>query len=326
MAPLAGDADWRPTASRDALRLRADMLARTRAFFARRGVLEVETPLLSATTVTDLHLHSVPARLEGLGRTLWLQTSPEHAMKRLLAAGSGPIYQLARAFRDGEVGRRHNPEFTLLEWYRPGFDDHRLMDEVTALLAELLPARLRRLAEERWSYRALLHDRLGVDPLTGSNAQLRAAAGSGLPAGDLDRDDLLAFLLTHHVEPTLPADRLVFLHDFPPSQAALARLARDARGELVARRFEVYAGGVELANGFWELADADQQRRRFEHDLARRRERGLPEVAVDELLLAAIAAGLPDCAGVALGFDRLVMLAAGADRLDAVLAFPVDRA
>jgi elongation factor P--(R)-beta-lysine ligase len=319
-------ADWRPAASIAALRLRAELLARARDFFARRGVLEVETPVLCAAPVSDLHLHSVPVRLDGLDRTLWLQTSPEYAMKRLLAAGSGPIYQLARAFRDGEVGRRHNPEFTLLEWYRPGFDDHRLMDEVADLLSELLPDDLRRGGEERWTYRALFRDRLGLNPLADPDAALRRVAGPELPPGVDDRDELLAFLLTHRVEPTLPADRLVFLHEFPPSQAALARLATDQHGDPVGRRFEVYAGGVELANGFWELADAAEQRARFERDLEHRRARGLPAVPLDERLLAALDAGLPDCAGVALGFDRLAMLAAGADRLAAVLAFPVDRA
>jgi elongation factor P--(R)-beta-lysine ligase len=322
-------ADWRPAASLDALRLRADLLARTRAFFAARGVLEVETPLLAAAAVTDVHLASLSTRYAGAaggGRPLYLQTSPEYAMKRLLAAGAGAIFQFAKAFRDGEAGSRHNPEFTLLEWYRPGFDHHALMDEVDALLATLLgtpPA-------ERLSYRALFARHLGVDPLTASCPDLdRAAAERGLlapPFAPDDRDGRLDLLLSHLVEPRLPRDRPTFVFDYPASQAALARLRTDADGVVVAERFEAFAGGLELANGFHELTDAAEQRRRFAGDLARRRALGLPAVPLDERLLAALAAGLPDCAGVALGFDRLVMLAAGASSIQEVLAFPIDRA
>jgi elongation factor P--(R)-beta-lysine ligase len=323
-------ADWRPSASLQVVRLRADLLARTRAFFAARGVLEVETPLLAAAAVTDVHLASLSTRCQGAGAagggTLYLQTSPEYAMKRLLAAGAGAIYQLAKAFRDGEAGSRHNPEFTLLEWYRPGFDHHALMDEVDALLATLLGAP----PAERLSYRALFARHLGIDPLTASTSDLdRAAAKHGLlapPFAPDDRDGRLDLLLSHLLEPRLPHDRPTFVFDYPASQAALARLRTDAEGVVVAERFEVFAGGLELANGFHELTDAAEQRRRFESDLAHRRALGLPEPPIDERLLAALAAGLPDCAGVALGFDRLVMLAAGASSIDEALAFPIDRA
>jgi lysyl-tRNA synthetase class 2 len=323
-------ADWRPSAALDTLRLRARLLARTRAFFAARGVVEVETPQLSAATVTDLHLASLATVVSGAGRggrrTLYLQTSPEYSMKRLLAAGSGPIYQLARAFRDGEAGSRHNPEFTLLEWYRPGFDHHALMDEVEALLSELLGTA----AAERFSYRDLFRQHLGVDPLASPVADLdRAAAAGGIrsPAFETgDRDGRLDLLLSHLIEPRLARDRPTFVYDYPASQAALARLRTDPDGTAVAERFEVFAGGLELANGFHELADAAEQRRRFEADLARRRAAGLPEPPIDERLLAALAAGLPDCAGVALGFDRLVMLAAGVRTIAEVIAFPLDRA
>jgi lysyl-tRNA synthetase class 2 len=317
---------WRPTASLDALALRADLLAATRSFFRERGVLEVETPLIGTATVTDVHLDSIVVRARAVDRPRFLQTSPEYAMKRLLAAGSGPIYQIARAFRDGESGSRHNPEFTLVEWYRPGFDDHRLMDEVEELLARLLPAARHAHAAERWSYRELFRDRLATDPLTDPLERLREVAGPEAPKPLEERDDLLAFLLSHRVEPTFPHDRLIFVHDFPASQAALARLAPDAEGETVARRFEVWAGGIELANGYWELTDAAEQRARFERDVAARKKRGLPSVPLDERLLAALEAGLPDCAGVALGFDRVVMLAAGETRIDGVLAFPFARA
>lgn len=317
--------DWRPSASLDTLRLRAAVLAKIRAFFAARGVLEVETPALSAATVTDLHLASLETRCraEAAGElTLYLQTSPEFAMKRLLAAGSGPIYQVARAFRDGEAGRRHNPEFTLLEWYRPGLDHHGLMDEMDALLGEVLGAA----PAERLSYGELFAGRLGIDPHRATGAELEAAARAAgfTDALDLERDAWLDLLLSVVLEPGLGRGRPTFLYDFPASQAALARV-RPGPPPL-AERFEVYVEGMELANGFHELTDAAEQRHRFERDLERRRERGLPEVPIDHRLLAALAAGLPPCAGVALGVDRLVMLAAGVSSLAEVVAFPIDRA
>ena len=255
-------------------------------------------------------------------RTRYLQTSPEYAMKRLLAAGSGAIYQICKVFRDGERGRRHNPEFTMLEWYRPGFDHHRLMDEVDALLQAVLGAA----AAERISYADAFRRHAGIDPHAASDGELRsrvAALGvSGI--AELDRDDLLNLLLTHTVEQRLGVSRPTFLFDYPASQAALARIRPG--DPPVAERFEVFIDGVELANGFHELADPDEQRRRFAADLEERRRRGLPEVAVDERLLAALAAGLPDCAGVALGVDRLVMLKAGTRNIADVIAFPIDRA
>lgn len=319
--------DWQPSASPEALRLRARLLAAVRAFFAERGVLEVETPVLGAATVTDPHLHS-PATASGR----YLQTSPEYHMKRLLAAGSGPIYQLARAFRDGEAGRRHNPEFTLLEWYRPGFDHHRLMDEVEELLAATLGERLPAPKAERLPYAEAFRRHAGVDPFADPPGRLAEAARSagGGRAPDLgdDRDAWLDLLMATVVGPALGRERPAFVHDFPASQAALARVRGPASegGPAVAERFELFVGRMELANGFHELTDPAEQRRRFERDLARRRDRGLPEPQVDERLLAALEAGLPDCAGVALGFDRLVMLAAGAGSIGEVLAFPADRA
>jgi len=324
----APGADWRPGAALSVLRQRARLLEKTRRFFAERGVLEVETPLLSAAGVTDLHIHSFRTRYRGPGaphgRELWLQTSPEYAMKRLLAAGAGPIYQVARAFRDGESGPVHNPEFTLLEWYRPGYDHHALMDEVDLLLAELLgtpPA-------QRLSYAAAFTRHLGVDPHRATPDELVSAARErgldGVGLAPDDRDGWLALLLTHAVEPRLDTGRPTFLYDFPASQAALARI-RPGDPPL-AERFEVYAGGLELANGYHELRDAREQRARFERDLELRRERGLPEPPLDERLLAALEAGLPDCAGVALGFDRLLLIAAGHVGLDEVLAFSLDRA
>jgi lysyl-tRNA synthetase class 2 len=326
--------DWRPTASMENLRLRAEVLARIRAFFADRDVLEVETPLLGSAPVTDLHLAAMSAVYRGpasdAGRRLWLQTSPEFAMKRLLAADSGPIYQLCRAFRDGEAGSRHNPEFTILEWYRPGWDHLRLMDEVAELLAEVpgdANGDAGRSSCEKLTYAEAFQRHVGIDPHTASTAELRARAASlldGPPDLADDRDGWLDLLLSHVIEPKLGWEGPAAIHDYPASQAALARMRPGPPP--VAERFEVWVRGVELANGYHELADAVEQRRRFEADLAARRAHGLPEVPIDERLLAALEDGLPECAGVALGVDRLVMLAAGADRIDEVIAFPVDRA
>ncbi len=311
---------WEPSAGFAALRRRAEVLARIRAFFAARSVIEVETPVLAAAGGTDIHLAPLHTDLAD-GRRLYLQTSPEFAMKRLLAAGSGPIYQLGRAFRDGEAGRRHNPEFTMLEWYRPGWDHRALMDEVDALLTEVLGTA----PGERMTYREAFRRHAGLDPFTAVDDELRArATGLGLDAGDVDRDGCLSLLLGAVVEPRLGRGRPTFLDDFPASQAALARIRP---GEPpVAERFEAYVEGVELANGYHELTDPAEQRCRFEVDLAERRRRGLPELPVDERLLAALEHGLPECAGVALGVDRLVMLACGAASLADVIAFPVDRA
>lgn len=336
MAPQAGGATWRPAAGLDALLKRAQILARIRAFFAERGVLEVETPVLAAAPVSDPHLQALSCRLDAPGgeRRLFLQTSPEYAMKRLLAAGSGPIYQVVRAFRDGEVSPLHNPEFTMLEWYRPGFDHHSLMDEMDGLLFATLGAE----PAERLAYGDVFRHRVGLDPHRAEGADLAAAAAArGIEVVGMDaaspKDDWLHLLMSHVVEPTLGlADageppRPTFLYDYPASQAALARVRRGQGVEpAVAERFEVYVAGVELANGFHELADVDEQRRRFVGDLEERRQRGLPAVPVDEHLLAALAHGLPDCAGVALGVDRLVMLASSAEHIGDVLAFPVDRA
>ncbi|QKT02866.1 EF-P lysine aminoacylase GenX [Ectothiorhodospiraceae bacterium 2226] len=319
--------DWRPSAPLATLQARARMLAGIRAFFAARDVLEVETPILARTGSPDLHLASLCTDYHGPhGGRLYLQTSPEYHMKRLLAAGSGPIYQVCKVFRDGEAGRLHNPEFTLLEWYRPGFDHHRLMDEVRDLVRALLGP----LDEERMTYRAAFQRALDLDPLQAPAAELAATAAAqgirvqGLEPTETARDAWLDLLLTHCVEPTLGRDTLTFLYEYPASQAALARLApHDPR---VAERFELYLHGVELANGFHELADAEEQGRRFAADNAARAAAGLPRVEPDERLLTALRAGLGDCAGVALGVDRLLMLAVGARALEEVVAFPVARA
>lgn len=325
--------NWRPVADGDTLRLRAELLAKTRAFFAAHAVLEVETPALSAAAVTDPHLFSFATPYSGPGprhgRMLYLHTSPEFPMKRLLAAGSGCIYQIAKVFRDGEAGRRHNPEFTLLEWYRVGFDHHQLMTEVAELVTMLLTGRLPLATAERLSYREIFQRHLKLDPHRVSVTELARCVEQcgismvpGMPMDDVD--PWLDLLLTHGIESRLGQGRLSFIYDYPASQAALARL-RPGDPPL-GERFELYVNGLELANGFHELGDAGEQRRRFEAENAARRAQGLPAMPMDENLLAALDAGLPDCAGVALGFDRLVMLAAGKAAIQDVIAFPADRA
>ena len=247
-------------------------------------------------------------------------------MKRLLAAGSGAIYQICKAFRDGEAGRSHNPEFTMLEWYRPGFDHHALMDEIDELLAVVLGAS----KADRLTYGKAFERHAGVDPHRASVEALRRAVeahGVELAGAEPEgRDGWLHLLMSHAVEPHLGRGRPSFVHDFPASQAALARVRppTEAGGVPLAERFEVYVEGVELANGFHELTDAGEQRRRFEHELEQRRRAGLQAVPLDERLLGALEAGLPACAGVAFGIDRLLMLRAGIDDLRRVISFPVD--
>jgi lysyl-tRNA synthetase class 2 len=321
--------DWRPTASLDTLRLRAELLARIRAFFTARDVLEVDTPALSCAASTDPALESFSTLYNGpgpAGASLYLHTSPEFPMKRLLAAGSGSIYQLCKVFRDGEFGARHNPEFTLLEWYRPGFDHLDLMDEVeqllTAVLANIAPLG----PVHHWTYRELFLQYAGIDPFTVSpgEMQILLQTGHGISCAALSADDLdgwLDLVMTHLIEPQLGAG-LVFVRDYPVSQAALARLRPGTPP--VAARFEVYLNGIELANGFYELTDGVEQRARFEKELERRRNSGLKAVSLDERLLSALDSGLPDCAGVALGVDRLMMIASGAESLHDVIAFPFD--
>lgn len=321
---------WRPGASIETLRARAELLARVRAFFQARGVLEVETPVLGRAGGTDPAIEPLACRYTGPGHprglTLYLQSSPEFFMKRLLAADAGPIYQVGKAFRDAEAGPRHNPEFTLLEWYRPGFDHYRLMDELAELVRTLLAPRS--LPERRLGYVELFRAYLDIDPLDAEPSRLAELAANrvagDLPAAeDMGRDDWLNLLVTHVIEPRLPRGELVFVTDYPASQAALARL--DPRDPRLARRFELYMDGLELANGFHELADAGEQGRRFEQDNLERRVRGRPELPSDRNLLAALEHGLPDCAGVAVGLDRLLMLKVGAASLDEVLSFSLPR-
>ena len=309
---------WRPSASINHLRERAQLLKKIRGFFASRDVLEVETPLLCRASVTDPHIHSIPAFSHH-----YLQTSPEYAMKRLLAAGSGSIYQISKAFRQDESGRFHNPEFTMLEWYRLGFDHHDLMDEMDELLQLVLNTRV----ADRKSYAEIFHTHLQLDPHQASVGELITCAKQNnlqIDAHIPDRDTWLQLLMSHLIEPQLGKEVPSFIYDFPASQAALARI--QPNNPNVASRFEVYVKGIELANGFHELQDATEQRNRFEKNLAERAELGQPEMPIDEFFLSALSHGLPDCAGVALGIDRLAMLASGCENISEVLSFDFARA
>ncbi len=315
--------NWKPTASIATLELRAAMLRAAREYFVATRALEVETPALSAAAVSDMHLASVTARACNQAR--FLHTSPEYAMKRLLAAGCGDIWQICKVYRDDESGRWHNPEFTLIEWYRVGIDHHSLMSDVERLIGAMLPPAKQFDRAERLSYREAVQLHAGVDAFVDPTAVLVArleSAGIEVPRnmGD-ERDACLDLIMSTLVGPALGRERLTFIYDYPASQAALAKV----RGP-VASRFEAYLDGIELANGFHELADANEQRARFEQDQRERAKRGLPVNPVDERFLAALEHGLPECSGVALGFDRLVMCATDARHLDEVLTFPFERA
>lgn len=323
-----------PPAPADAftgLRLRADLYLLIRGFFASRGVIEVETPIFSAGANTEPNIESFSVNYSGPlpnggSRQRWLRTSPEFALKRLLAQGLGDCYELGRVFRDGEAGRRHNPEFTLLEWYRIGWSHIDLASETCDLIERAMALVQRRPRRETHSYRALYRRAFGFDPFTASIEELQAPlADHGIEARDLSRDDWLDLLMTHRLQPEFEDDVLCILHGFPPSQAALARIVGQG-SDAVAARYEIYLGPSELANGYHELTDAAEQRTRFENDNHRRRARGQQELPIDEHLLAALASGLPDCAGVALGIDRLLMEMLDTRSIADVLAFDFGRA
>lgn len=308
------------------LKKRAELLKKVRHFFDARGVLEVNTPLLAPAGSTDPWLDSFVTQLEGGSapcQQLYLQTSPEFYMKRLLAAGSGCIYQLGPCFRNGELSQRHNPEFFMLEWYRLGWNLAELEAECCALVDELLGAA----SYQRMTYRQAFLDFVGLDPFAASLAELRQACVevSGIDADLLDRDGCLDLLLSHELEPALKTLERVVLYEFPASQAALAQIHQDAYGNSVASRFELYINGLELANAYQELTSASEQAARFAADNAQRRALGKPEVTADIKLIAALEKGLPDCSGIALGFDRLIMLAVGAASLDEVQTFSAYR-
>ncbi|MEW6997936.1 elongation factor P--(R)-beta-lysine ligase [Colwelliaceae bacterium BS250] len=323
--------NWQASAAIETLKKRAAILAAIRAFFARHDVLEVETNALSQATVTDLHLESFTTEFTALANSkdtapiLYLQTSPEYAMKRLLASGSGCIYQMSKAFRNEEPGRYHNPEFTMLEWYRIGFDHFALMAEISTLVSNILQCK----PAEKISYQQAFIQFIGVDPLTSSLAELKAQVAVHQLNADWvlrenNKDTVLQYLFAELVETQIGLEQPCFVFNFPASQASLAKIS--PTDERVAERFELYFKGIELANGFHELTDASEQLKRFQADNQLRVNNNLPEKIIDQHLLSALQSGLPKCSGVALGIDRLIMLALDVDTIDDVIAFPVNRA
>lgn len=351
---------WQPEATIEALKARASLYDDIRAFFKERGVLEVETPLLCHAAIQDPHLHPIPAQYLPFGAetptTLYLQTSPEFAMKRLLAAKVGSMYQLCKAFRNGEVGKIHNPEFSMLEWYRPGYDHIQLMDEVDSFFERMIQAP----KAHRISYQDLFLEYLDLDPFLATLMELQTSAqkigvdlvtefsANNLASDDrnniyiddspqqnkttaLTRDDWLNLLMTHGIEPKLGFDKPVMVFDFPASQAALAKIRKglpnNSSGKFdVAERFEVYIQGMELANGYHELTDGSLQEQRLFDDAAIRKTLKHPEIPIDMHLVNALKAGMPACAGIALGVDRLLMLKLHVKNINEVLAFTIDRA
>lgn len=310
------------------LRLRARLYALVRGFFAERDVLEVETPMLSAAGNTEPNIESFTTQFSGHvdagARERWLRTSPEFPLKRLLAAGVGDCYELGRVFRNGEAGGRHNPEFTMLEWYRVGWDHRRLLGETIALVEAALASVDQRAAVVIVPYRQMFIDALGIDPMTDPLERLQAPlAEFGISADGLTRDDWLDLLITHRLQPQFPRDQITAIHDYPATQCALARIR--AGEPPVAERFELYLGPHELANGYHELNNATEQRARFERDNVVRTARSLRNVPLDHALLETLD-DLPDCAGVAMGMERLLMCLAGSDAIADVLAFPFDQA
>jgi len=318
---------WQPGCSLDMLRQRAAMYARIRRFFADRSVLEVQTPLLSRHAVCDLHIDSIAARDSSSSSDGFLRSSPEFAIKRLLAAGCADCYELGPVFRAGETGRWHNPEFTMLEWYRLGWSRQQLAQECIELLYELHED-FRRWRLRECSHTELSMEQLGCDLITTNDETLLSlAAANGLSQTDeWQRTQCLDYLFSHAVQARLPPRQLTLVSGFPPEQAALAELCRNDQGTVVASRFELYLGTVEIANGYQELTDPDELAARFASDQHQRKQLGKPAIEPDQRLLEAMRSGLPACAGVALGVDRLLAVTQNATQLCEVLGFTAQRA
>ncbi len=333
------DTSWRSSASNEMLLERALLLKNTRAFFDARGVIEVETPVLSHHATTDPHLDSLSSRFRD--ETCYLNTSPEYAMKRLLADWQQAIYQICKAFRDDELGPNHNPEFSMLEWYRPGYSMDQLMVELVELVEAICQGSKFALLKfsagkktvfERLSYQQAFEKFAGFNPHQASSAQCHQIAiaknveiPQGLSVDDV-LDDWLDWLLTQLVLPSFEKDRFTFLYDYPASQCALAKVSENKQQVLVAKRFELFFGDIELANGFHELTDADEQLQRFQLENKMRKQAGKKNSAIDEHLIAALNSGLPDCSGVAVGLDRLLMVLTANTCIDRVLSFPWNKA
>jgi lysyl-tRNA synthetase class 2 len=311
---------WQPTASTAHLKARADLLHNIRTYFSSQQVMEVETPILSSAGNTDPEISSIRTQS---GK--FLRTSPEFALKRLLAAGSGDVYELGRVFRAGESGRCHNPEFTMLEWYRIGYSHHQLMDEVATLVRVCGQGKFDKWREDRLSYRQLFLQHLSFDPFTADEQTLSACAKkNGIDDIELNRKQWLDLLISLVIQPALPEKCLTFVYDYPADQAALSRIRPGSPS--VAERFELYLGQTELANGYQELTNAVEQQQRFDAENAKRKVLGEEVYRVDQHLIAALENGLPECAGVALGVDRLLMAIEDVDSINEVTAFPASRA
>ncbi|MFL2840717.1 MAG: EF-P lysine aminoacylase EpmA [Pseudohongiellaceae bacterium] len=322
---------WRPAANKNKIFARASLLKNIRTFFEQRSVLEVETPILSYAAGTDPNLDSISAMYQAGSslkkQELFLQTSPEFPMKRLLAAGSGAVFQICKSFRNGEQGAMHNPEFSLLEWYQPGYDEHLLMDEVMALVQSLYPQN--HFFQQQWhrvNYQNLFEQHLNINPHIARSEELARLAKTeiDIELEQANKDVWLDLLFSHLIEPQLYEP--VFIYDYPSSQGALASIEENTDGIEIARRFELVINGMEIANGYYELTDSEEQRERFLNDQKIRQEHKKTSNPIDENLLAALHHGLPSCAGVAVGLDRLLMLICGANSIDEVLTFPLDRA
>ena len=320
---------WQPTASFEMLKTRARLLTKLRAFFAEKNILEVQTPILSQAGNTEPAIETfVTQQFENSKQPSFLNSSPEFAMKRLLAAASGSIYQITPAFRQGEQGKKHNPEFTILEWYRTDFDHHALMGEVNALLRYVAKDFLQLERSQFYSYQDAMIKFADVDPFKAGIKELNAAVvKAGIDVVGMDKasfDNWLDLIMSQVVEKNLPLNCPVFIYDYPASQAALAKIRKGSPA--VAERFELYINGMELANGFHELNDAEEQAERFKNEQLQRKKLKLTGIPADYNLIAALKHGLPDCAGVAIGFDRLLMVLTGAEHINDVLTFPFDRA
>lgn len=313
---------WKPTATFQNLQRRATLYQKIRQFFSERHILEVETPLLCKHTVTDPHIESFSVPMSSAS-SYFLQTSPEYAMKRLLAAGSGPIYQITKSFRAGESGHQHNPEFTMLEWYRPGFNHHELMEEINLFLQFTLQTP----CAEKISYQQLFLNNLKIDPLQTHLNDLKKLIAKNnimIDSRNLDHDTCLQLLLSHCIESKLGVEKPLFLYDFPPSQAALSKIRCDKNP--VAERFELYMNGSEIANGFHELTDPNEQLDRFQKNNVSRKKNNQFVPDIDHYFIDALKAGLPNCAGVAVGIDRLLMQYAKTNHIQDVISFPLKQA
>ena len=325
---------WHPHADNNLIKLRAEVFTKVRQFMSERNIMEVETPILSHATVTEFHLDSFCSTYSSpqlntpeintpeinTNETLYLQTSPEYAMKRLLASGTGAIYQISKVFRNGEQGKHHNPEFTMLEWYQPGYDHHQLMAELESFLGLFAMGDC-----EKKSYADVFARQKGLDPHSCNTDELMGLAEEyGLSSSREERPVLLDFIFSHKIAPTLGNTKPLFVYDYPACQSALAKLSD--KSPKVAERFELFINGMEIANGFNELTDADEQLARFEKDLSLRQKAKRPDIPIDYLFMDALKHGLPSCAGIAVGIDRLLMAMTGIDDIQEVLTFPIERA